>query len=141
MKEFENPTSAPLIALVDTITPVPLLYHVHTLYIVRYNSPTTYRFPYTYTINELQKEKEKEPTGDKQDKKLCIYILYIHVYKQSHNQQNTIYIISLVRHLGSSWVFETKKEERYTQSNNNHSNSSIHSQHTNTSTSKQHSCF
>ena len=39
--EFEKPTSVPLIAPVDTITPVPLLYHIRTFYIVRYNSPTT----------------------------------------------------------------------------------------------------
>jgi len=34
-EEFENPTSAPLIAPVVIITPVPLLYHVCTFYIVR----------------------------------------------------------------------------------------------------------
>ena len=40
--DFENPTSAPLIALVVTITPLPLLYHVRTFYIARYTSCTTY---------------------------------------------------------------------------------------------------
>ena len=55
--EFENPTSAPLIAPVDTITPVPLLYHVHTFYMVRYNSPTTQPSQPTDTTNELQQRK------------------------------------------------------------------------------------
>ena len=57
--EFEKPTSAPLIAPVDTITPVPLLYHVRTFYIVRYSSPTGHPSQPTYTINELQKKKKK----------------------------------------------------------------------------------
>jgi len=58
---FGNPTSAPLIVLVVTITPLPLLNHVRTFYIARYTSPTTYLSHPTYTFNELQtKEKEKE---------------------------------------------------------------------------------
>jgi len=61
--EFENPTSVPLIALVDTITPVPLLYHVRTFYILRYNSLTTHLSQPTYTINELQKKKKKKKQG------------------------------------------------------------------------------
>ena len=58
---FGNPTSAPLIVLVVTITPLPLLYHVRAFYIAHYTSPTTYLSNPTYTFNELQtKEKEKE---------------------------------------------------------------------------------
>jgi len=53
----------PLIAPVDTITPVPLLYHIRTFYIVRYNSPTTHPSQPTYTINELQKKKKKQKQG------------------------------------------------------------------------------
>jgi len=63
LKEFENPTSAPLIAPVDTITPVPLLYHIRTFYIVRYSSPATHPSQPTYTINELQKGKRKRNKG------------------------------------------------------------------------------
>jgi len=37
--EVEKPTSVPLIALVITITPLPLIYHVRTFYVVRYTSP------------------------------------------------------------------------------------------------------
>ena len=68
MKEFENPTSAPLIAPVDTITPVPLPYRVRTFYIVRYNSPTTQASQPTqpsqptYSTNELPKEDKKKVT-------------------------------------------------------------------------------
>ena len=40
--KFENPTSAPLIVPVVTITPLPLLYHVRTFYITRYTSSTTH---------------------------------------------------------------------------------------------------
>jgi len=39
---FEKPTSAHLIALVVTITPSPLLYHVRTFYIARYSSSITH---------------------------------------------------------------------------------------------------
>ena len=61
-------------------------------------------------------------------------------HTQSINQSHTSHIISLVWYFG--WVFKThkRKKDRQTLSINNHSNSSIHSQHTNTSTSKQHSC-
>ena len=55
--DFENPPSAPLIALVVTITPVSLLYHIRTFYIVRYISPTTYLSQPTYT-----KRKRKRNT-------------------------------------------------------------------------------
>ena len=58
--EFEKPTSAPLIAPIDTITPVPLLYHVRTYHTVRYNFLTTHPSQPTYTINELQKKEEKK---------------------------------------------------------------------------------
>jgi len=59
--EFENPTSAPLIAPVVTITPIPLLYNVGTLYIVRYNPLTTHPSQPTHIFKELhKKEKEKE---------------------------------------------------------------------------------
>jgi len=61
--EFENPTSSPLIALVDTITPVPLLYHVRIFYIVRYNSPITHPSQPTYTFKEFQKRKRKWKRG------------------------------------------------------------------------------
>jgi len=59
-RSLEKPTSALLIAPVDTITPVPLLYHVRTFYIVRYNSSTTHPSHPTYTINELQKKEKKK---------------------------------------------------------------------------------
>jgi len=54
---FEKTSLAPLIAPVVTINPLPLLYHVRTFYIVRYNSPTTRPSQPTYTFNELQKRK------------------------------------------------------------------------------------
>jgi len=60
--DFENPTSAPLITPVVTITPVPLLYHFRTFYIVRYNYLTTYLSQPTYTINEPTKRKRKRNT-------------------------------------------------------------------------------
>jgi len=34
---------------------------------------------------------------------------YIYIYKQAHNQQNTIYIMNLVQYLG--WVFETQERK------------------------------
>jgi len=52
-----------LIAPVDTTTPVPLLYYVCTLYIVRYNFPKTHPSQPTYAINALQKEKRKTNEG------------------------------------------------------------------------------
>jgi len=50
--------------------------------------------------------------------------------------KNTSYISPILRL--SLWY--PRKKERQTLSNDKHSNSSIHSQHTNTFTSKQHSC-
>jgi len=70
-KEFDNPTSAPLIAPVVTITPVSLLYHVRsTFYIVSYNSPTTHPSPPTYTNNVISKKgrKIRRITGEKREK-------------------------------------------------------------------------
>jgi len=55
--EIEKPTSTPLIALVVTIIPLLLLYHVGTFYIVCYTSPTTHPSQLTYTFNELQKKE------------------------------------------------------------------------------------
>jgi len=60
--EFEKPTSAPLIAPVVTITPVPLLYNVRTFYIVRYKSPTTHPSQPTYTFNSKKKGKKEMET-------------------------------------------------------------------------------
>jgi len=57
-----------LIAPVDTITPVPLLYHVHTFYKVRYNSPTTHPSQPTYTIKELPKKRRKKETKEDKQK-------------------------------------------------------------------------
>jgi len=68
LSAFENPTSAPLIAPVITITPLPPLYYVCTFYIVRYTFFTTHPCQPTYTINELQKEKYKEAKERKRKK-------------------------------------------------------------------------
>jgi len=70
-KEFENPTSAPLIAPVVTITPVSLLYHIRsTFYIVRYNFSTTHPSQPTYTNNETKKKggKIRRIRGKKKEK-------------------------------------------------------------------------
>jgi len=58
--ECENPTSAHLIALVVTITPLLLLYHIRTFYITRCTSSTTHPSQPAYTFNELQKRKKKK---------------------------------------------------------------------------------
>ena len=59
----------PNLGPVVTITPSPLLYHVRTLYIVRYTPPTTHPSQPTYTFNKLQKEKGKNIKGKKRIKR------------------------------------------------------------------------
>jgi len=68
---FENPTSAPFAAAapVDTITPLPLLYHVRIFYLVPYASPTTHPSQPTYTFNELQDRKRTRNEGENNKKK------------------------------------------------------------------------
>jgi len=60
----ENPTSAPLIAPVVTITPLLLLYQVRTFYIIRYNCHTTHPSQPTYTFNSTPKRKRKINKGE-----------------------------------------------------------------------------
>ena len=132
-------TSAPLIAPVDTITPLPLFYHVRTFYIVRYNSPTSHPSQPTYNINELQKRMRKRNKGKQNKtnpKKTQKKPKNTESIKQN-KRYNLNHQLSPVRKLG---IWNSRKKERQTRSNNNHSNFSIHSQHTNTSTSKQHMC-
>jgi len=59
LREFGKPNSAPLINPVDTITPVPLLDHVRTFSIVRYNPPTTQPSQPNYTTNEHRKRNKR----------------------------------------------------------------------------------
>jgi len=90
--EFEKPTSAPLTASVVAITPVPLLYHVRTFYIVRYNSPATHPSQPTYTFNKIQNKRNKggltkDHTNTHTNK---------HTNKRTNKQKLVIYIITLV---------------------------------------------
>ena len=111
--KFKKPTSAPLIALVVTIA-VPLLYHVRTYYIVHYNSQTTHASQPTPLMNS-KKAKEKEIKEDS---------------KKKQSNKNMQFTFSARIRLG---LRNPRKKERQILRNNNHSYSSIHYQHTNTS--------
>jgi len=87
--EFEKSTSAPFVAPVVTITPVPLFYHVYIFYIVHFKSLTTHPSQPTYTFNELQKKELKEDLKKKPP-------THKQTNKQTNKQKHTIYIISLV---------------------------------------------
>jgi len=88
--ELEKPTSATLIAPVVTITPVPLLYHVRTFYILCYNFPTTHPTQFTYTRNELQKkEKKKNQRRERKKRK--------GEKSRTHSQNKTMHNIHMKR--------------------------------------------
>jgi len=139
----ENPTSSPLIAPVNTITPEPLLYHVCTFYIVRYNSLTTHPSQPICTLIELQKRNKKEkqrrinkkkpPTKHKQ--KQTIYIIRKSGDKvtSSRSSNPNIQFTSLPWSNEKVVSSNPKKTRKQDHSNNNHFTSSIHYQHTNTS--------
>ena len=55
--ECEPPTSAPLIAPVDTITTSPLQAKVRTFYLSRYNTSTTHSSQPTYTSTVFHTQK------------------------------------------------------------------------------------
>jgi len=90
-KEFKTPSSAPLIAPVVTITPLPLLYHVRTFYIVRYTFLKTHPSQHTYTFNELQlrKKKKKQKRGKRRT-------THTQDTKQDKSQHKKIVIIRIV---------------------------------------------
>jgi len=77
LSEFETPTLAPLIAPVVTITPLPLLYHIRTLFIARYTSPTTYPSQPIYIYNELQQRKRKRNKGGGKQQNIVMIIITI----------------------------------------------------------------
>ena len=81
---FENPTSAPWIAPIVTISPLPPLFHLRTFYIARYTSSTTHPPQPTYTFNKL-KQKEGKKEKKRKEKKNSKFS-----NNNNHNNQITI---------------------------------------------------
>jgi len=70
---------------VVTSTPVPLLYHIRTFYMVRYSFLTTHKSQPAYTIEELQRKKIETKEDFKKKKT-----------SQTHSQHKTKHNIHII---------------------------------------------